>query len=179
MNQEKEIFDYIFARHKSIFEGDDTLEKLLEKIAKSDKKMAIVMKAFNLTVIADQVIREFQERYPEYKENLDKVFMDLASTEPLEGKHPSLYRVHCVELCQRRIDGEDLRPATDAEVIGAISNLSLKVPIKKDCAYIMQRLFRKHFPDVLPELPDFTEEYQGSSSRFELLFRSKLGNLRK
>jgi hypothetical protein len=51
-----------------------------------------------------------------------------------------VYRAHCKELLERVANGVDTRPGTKAEVLGAISNLSMAAPLKSDVAYLMQKL---------------------------------------
>ena len=178
MNDENKIIDYIFDGSRPDVTEDNNIEEVLREIAIQDKELEIKLNAFRLSAIADQVIREFQEKFPDQAEILDSTFKALTPTQPLQGKHQSLYRAHCKELLKRRLNGEPLKPATDAEIIGALCNLGLQASLQRDCLYILQRLFKKLFPEVYPEIPDFNEDYRDSSLRVEKEFREKFSNLR-
>jgi hypothetical protein len=154
------------------------LAELLRELARHNKKLCHIVTVFECSVIADQTVREMQEVYPDFADIIDQTFKTLTPTEPLMDKSPELFKAHCRELVFRRISGENIKPATDAEIISAISDLSLRAPLKRDCVYVMQKLFKKLFPDRLKELPEIQESYKGSHFKIEMDLRRNLADLR-
>lgn len=57
----------------------------------------------------------------------------------------AVYRSHAEELIARARRKEDLRPATDAEVLSALSATSLTAPLNANGSALMDRLFRRIF----------------------------------
>jgi hypothetical protein len=71
----------------------------------------------------------------------------MMTTDPLRGFSDGLFRAHCIELKERALAGEDTRPGTYAEVLGALSTASLKSPLTPDGLHLMELCFQKCFPD--------------------------------
>jgi hypothetical protein len=69
------------------------------------------------------------------------LFLHLVPTAALRGKSPEVYRAHARELVERRRAGEDLRPGTDAEIMAALSDMSLKAPLTRNAQALYEQLF--------------------------------------
>jgi hypothetical protein len=154
------------------------LAKFLKKYSGNNKKVVEIVTVLECSIIADRTIRRMQGLYPDFADIIDKSFEVLTPTEPLMDKSPELYEAHCKELIVRRISGENIKSATDAEIIAALSDLSLKAPLKRDCVYVMQKLFSKLFPDQLQGLPEIQESHEGSHFNVEMELRRNLADLR-
>jgi hypothetical protein len=61
----------------------------------------------------------------------------------LLGLDDRVYRHHCRELIGRAKRGADTRPATDAEVMAALSAMSLRAPLGSTAASLYEELFRR------------------------------------
>lgn len=96
--------------------------------------------AFAAMSIAEEVLAEFQ---PEPRD----AFAVLWPTPVLLGR-PPLYRAHARELVRRCRDGEDTRPGTAAEVLGALVETSLRAPLQGWAVGFYEWLWR------LAEIPD-------------------------
>ncbi|MFD5610469.1 hypothetical protein [Kitasatospora sp. NPDC127060] len=69
-------------------------------------------------------------------------FLLLQHTPPLE-KVPRLYRAHVREVLDRVATGQDTRPATDAELLAALSASSVQVPLSPSAACLVARLLAR------------------------------------
>jgi len=154
------------------------LAEFLREFARQNKALCQIVTVFECSMIADRTVRKMQEVYPDFADIIDQTFETLTPTEPLMDKSPELYEAHCKELIVRRISGENIKSATDAEIIAAISDLSLKAPLKRDCVYVMQKLFSKLFPGQLQGLPEIQESHEGSHFNVEMELRRNLADLR-
>lgn len=73
---------------------------------------------------------------------IDDAWMALGDgLEAFHGKAPEVFRHHCRELLERAAAGEPLQPGTEAEVLLALSALSLKAPPSSQYAALFERLF--------------------------------------
>ena len=154
------------------------LATFLKKYTGNNRKVVEIVTVLECSIIADRTIREMQEVYPDFAGIIDQSFEALTPTEPLMDKSPELYEAHRKELIVRRISGENIKSATDAEIIAAISDLSLRAPLIRDCVYVMQKLFKKLFPGKLPDLLEIHESYEGSHLAVEMELRRKLADFR-
>lgn len=69
---------------------------------------------------------------------------------PIFAEYPhddALYIVHCRELIARAKAGEDMRPGTKAEVLGALLRASLIAPLRAQGQALAERLFADLFPE--------------------------------
>lgn len=89
-----------------------------------------VMNVFALMGLAEEEIAAAKDRYPQATELVYDAFRYLAPS-PLLRPYPpgDLYRGHCREIIARLVAGQDLRPATDAELLGVFSETSLDAPL--------------------------------------------------
>lgn len=72
-----------------------------------------------------------------------------------------LYRAHVREMCERDARGDDLRPGTLAEVLGALSKASLEAPLDACGAALYEHVFERLFPDDVPEGRRALEQWEG------------------
>lgn len=95
---------------------------------------------FEMMEAAEEEIAEAIDRHPKKREAIWNSFTILRPSEIIRDLGMQIYRAHCKELLERVANGMDTRPGTEAEVLGAISNLSMATPLKSDVAYLMQKL---------------------------------------
>ena len=178
MNYENKMMGYIIDGECLFQKSDCELENLFNSMVKPGIKKDLFLNVFWFTTIADEEVRDYQEFYPDKAELIENSFVMLTPSPLISNKGCELYRAHCIELLERQVNGEDLEPATDAEIIGAISDLSLKAPLERGCVDVMQKLFVKLFPHVLPELTELQEDYPDSCKQIEMKFRKELSRPR-
>ncbi|MEU5878165.1 hypothetical protein [Spirillospora sp. NPDC047279] len=65
-----------------------------------------------------------------------------------------LYRGYVSELLDRRVKGEDTRPATAAEMVFALSEVSLAVPLNSAGAGLYLKLMYQCCPDLIRDVLD-------------------------
>lgn len=58
-----------------------------------------------------------------------------------------VYRSHCREILDRVAEGEDTRPATDAEMCLALRDVTLATPVRSSTVGLYARLFARAFPE--------------------------------
>lgn len=80
---------------------------------------------FRAMEIADDLLTQSGHEYP------DGAFRLMFPTEPIRGLSEAVIRAHMVELLRRIRKGTDTRPATNAEILGALSRASLKAPLDR------------------------------------------------
>jgi len=100
----------------------------------------------------------------------------------LRPAHPSMrtevvYRSHCRELLDRVAAGEDTRPGTAAECCLALSETSLKVPLRTSAVGLYARMWRLAGLPPAP-LTDRSEHYEALDGQLiddnEAWLRNKL-----
>lgn len=102
--------------------------------------------SFELMEIAENCIATYQKHHPDFKDELWDSFW---LVRPFDGMfEPRLYAAHVNELLWRVVNGEDVRYATNAEIIWGISLGSMAVPPSVSCVYLMAKLFDKIYPGV-------------------------------
>ena len=102
--------------------------------------VAAIIGIFSAIEVAEEEIAAFRRQHPEKDRELWNSFMALKITPPLREKGLTLYRAHCRELLERVVADQDLRPGTDAEILGMISNASLIAPLTHQAAALAFRL---------------------------------------
>jgi hypothetical protein len=100
---------------------------------------------FNAMEIAEDEIDRAMRLYPESKNAIWNAFKMLQMPAIFRGKSDKLYRAYCRELLARVAKGEDVRPATDAELIVNIAEASLAAPPTRTAGYLYMTLFHKIF----------------------------------
>ena len=97
-----------------------------------------------------------------------EVFRLSRPTEVLSGATDRVYAAHVRELLARVEAGQDTRPGTDAEIIMAMSETCLAVPLKGDSVAAYARVFARLWPEKAAELAtDIRESYAGAAAEIE------------
>lgn len=110
--------------------------------------------AFDAMGIAEELLRPV----PKHRRDFSP-FIALRPQSQFQGKTLDLYRAHARELVDRVTAGAKqtaMEPATDAELLTAIHETSLKAPLTAGGMAIAARLFQSCFPDKSTEI--FGEE---------------------
>lgn len=100
---------------------------------------------FNRMDIAEDEISAAIVRDPSHGDAYNGSFGLLLPTETLHSD--ILYRNHCRNILGRVAIGEDTRPGTDAEVLGAFSMATLVAPPGRTLTLAYARLFGRMFPE--------------------------------
>jgi len=125
-----------------------TMNKLLEGLEQvaSGSSIRDIGTAFRRMDIAEEEIARAKRRHPKHKDRIFQLFRQLCPTPPLAHVLDDVYRRHCRELIERSIQCEDTKPATEAEVLGFLSQASLEAPLNR----IPSLLYQQLFADILP-----------------------------
>jgi len=115
------------------------MKKILDQLPSNN-----IVDAWRCIAIAEDKIKEFQQKYPKHKKELYNSFKSLCPNNILDGKL-NLYESHCDEILQRVIDGEDIDCATNAELCVIFSEMSLKSPINESYSRAYEYCFNKVF----------------------------------
>ena len=137
---------------------------------------------FDLMDWAEDEIEQAQNRHPECADSLYHAFRLLTPSAILQKTSPGefVYRSHCRELLERVADGQDTRPATDAEIACMCSEASLVTPLNTAATGLYMRIWARAFPgtrNAFTEIDDagHYEAIAGSSiDRIEAETRRKL-----
>lgn len=113
------------------------------------KEYRHVSKAMNFIEIADCAIREAIQRHPEAADRLNECFMLLR---PPSMMQPLFYRAHCDQLLERVACGGDVAACTDAELLVALADTSLKAPMNTEGASLYAYLFLHCAAEIDPPL---------------------------
>lgn len=138
---------------------------------------AFVARTLDLSQVAHEEIESAKRESPEHGAELRRLFPVLVPGEV--GRFgATLYRVHARELCERVLDGLDLRPGTDAEILAVLSNASLKAPLTVEPAALFEAVFARCFDAsrVLEGGPR-PEPWQGSNDELARTLRRKIARL--
>ena len=137
---------------------------------------AIASNVFRLCGVAEEMIAGAKKAHPQHVAEVDSVFKAACPSAVLRGKHDTLYKAHIAELIQRAVKGESPKPPTDAEMLAALSDLSLKAPPGPATQHVFEVLFFKIYPEKRKEFEhDFVREpYAGSRDEVLRELRRKL-----
>ena len=134
---------------------------------------------FTCMEVAEEVIAEAQQTYPEKKEEIYDSFRFLKPSPLLqlsEYHNLELYRHHSQELIERIVHGDDIKRATTAEMVSVFCEVSLVTPLSHDYVVAYAKLFTAVFPakagEILPELPH--ESYPGRADEIIGRMRRKV-----
>jgi len=100
---------------------------------------------FNAIEIAEDEIDRAMQLYPESQKAIWNAFKMLQMPTIFRGKSDELYRAYCRELLARVVQGKDVQPATDAELVVNIAEASLAAPPTRTAGYLYMTLFHKIF----------------------------------
>ncbi len=101
--------------------------------------------AFDMMGIADEEIAAAKAEDPEHAQLYDAAFGKLYPPEGFRGLAPAVYRYHARELVRRAGLGKNVTRATNAEVMVALMNTSLKAPLQRDAQALYEDLFEQCF----------------------------------
>lgn len=97
---------------------------------------------------------ELARACPKRKLEPKGLFLALRETDVLDARAPiAIWRVHFREVIARALRGDDLRPATNGEILYVYSEASLRAPLRADAAAIADHLFEATFPEAHAKLP--------------------------
>lgn len=121
---------------------------------------------FRFMEIGESEIDKAKGRHPERADAIHDAFRYLSPTDVIDTE--MLYQAHAREIVERVAGGSDLRPGTAAEVLGALSKLTLVAPPTRVQTLLYMKLFGELFPadaeTILAEIggmdPDSYEESQ-------------------
>lgn len=105
-----------------------------------------IMYTFRRMDIAEEEIRNAKIQQPELAERIDTAFRHLCPTPPLLHVSDKVYRLHCREIIDRMVKKHDLETATKAEILGMLSETSLKAPLNETATLLYEKLFSNLFP---------------------------------
>lgn len=114
--------------------------------------VSALMYTFRRMDIAEEEIRDAKAEYPLLAECIDKTFRYLCPTPPLLHVSDDVYRFHCREVIDRIIENDEIEKATKAEVLGMLSEASLKAPLTHTATLLYEQLFTLFFPAKAEEL---------------------------
>jgi hypothetical protein len=107
---------------------------------------------------AEEEIEEAQARHGEVRRGrLWNSFLMLKVTDQPCMWSEIIYRAHCRELLDRVAAGQDVRPATDAEMITALYESSLAVPLSSAAVTLYFRIAARSFPELWAASGDHTD----------------------
>lgn len=138
---------------------------------------AFVARTLDLATVARDEIEKAKREAPEHGDELGRLFPVLVPGEV--GRFGvTLYRVHARELCERVLDGLDLRPGTDAELLVVLSNASMRAPLTVEPAALFEAVFARCFDAsrVLEGGPR-PEPWQGSNDELARTLRRKIAKI--
>lgn len=136
-----------------------------------------VLGIFGRMEIAEAIIADGKAEWPEHAEAIDRLFEFSCPSPPLSGASEKLYRAHVTELVLRVVNGDDLRPGTDAEVCAVLSANSLHHPPSQDWAAAYGLVFGRVFPEHKNLADGLVESYKGAAEEVVAELRAKAGRL--
>jgi hypothetical protein len=107
---------------------------------------------------AEQEIDAAASRHPCAADRIRSSFVLLRPTHPLL-RNEIVYRPHCRELLDRVGTGDDTRPGTAAECCVALSQVSLRAPLRSSAVGLYARMWRLAGLPPAP-LTDGIEHYE-------------------
>ena len=95
---------------------------------------------FGKMEVVEEEIELAQKRHPDHDEELWSMFKWLRPGDSMFEAPERLYRCHCKELLQRKVDGKPLNSPTSAEVLNVLRIMSLNAPLKREWVLLYSRL---------------------------------------
>lgn len=134
---------------------------------------------FEYVDIAEKFIEDTIRQQPHRASDIWDTFKLLQPSTKMMKMHMKLYDSHIRELMQRILNGEDLKPATRAEILIAMSDVASVIPIHNCGAYLFSRLFKQIFGAKHPTVTaidsvKLNEPYAGAADEMESELRHKL-----
>jgi hypothetical protein len=113
---------------------------------------------FDAMARAEEEIEAAQHRHPAAADRIWNSFSLLRPTQPLM-RTEMVYRAHCRELLDRVARGDDTRPGTTAECCAALSEASLRAPLRSSGVGLYARMWRLAGPPATA-LTDVSNHYE-------------------
>ena len=111
-------------------------------------------------------LKRFSSAYPRQRAALERAATNLTPALPLT---PLLAQCHAEELLERAVRGESACPPTRAELLQALSDTSLKVPLNDAAATLMGTLFKECLPDAFDPEPGQADSFEVRQVRKKLV----------
>jgi hypothetical protein len=142
---------------------------------------SVVSQTFAFMAVAEAELEQATRRHPLKRAAVSALFKYLVPDGLLRGKSTELYRAHVQELVERALAGQDVVPPTDAEVLGFLSELSLKAPFGSQPAALMFELVFKRglMSKYLAPDYEFREPWEGASQELRDELGRRLPSIRK
>lgn len=154
------------------FEQQTKVDNILSQI-----KDSRIMAVFEAMEVAEEVISEYKEKYPDKADQIHDAFQYMRPSKYLKNVPMKVYRIHAEEIVQRIVNEKPLEPGTDAELLIAFSEISLKIPLHAEPATAYFRLAKKHFPEIIDMDYEY-ESYPGSIDETYEELRNKMATPR-
>jgi len=159
---------------------NDTTNKLLNDILGGSAAQALD-RLCRCMEIAEEEMSAQKLAQPDRQDVVHDAFRHLQPSEVLlEHGSERLYRKHCQEIIRRLTCGEKLRPSTTAEVVGALSTMSLMQSLSRSAELAYWNGVSKLFPEDTAHLrsevgPVIADDCDRARAReFEQELRRKL-----
>lgn len=138
-----------------------------------------IVAAFERMEIAEEEVRRARRLHPDARDRLEAAFPRLVPPDLMVNKAREVYRCHVRELLGRVVDGHDLTPGTDAEVMCVLSLLSLDAPLNATHATLYERIFTKVFPKVKLGGHGPREPWPGACDELLVTLRKRAARVRR
>ena len=132
-----------------------------------------VQSIFRQLELAEHLVREFSAEYPQHRARLSAAFVHLRWTGGSEAP-TALIEAHVRELLRRIIDDRPLQLGTRAEVLKALSDISLRAPLPPEAFTAFETLFREIWGNQVSEEPLLRESSPGRTDEIVLDVQRKL-----
>jgi len=140
----------------------------------------IISESLERMQMAGELIELAKRREPSKATDIDSVFVSLRPSELLKNKADWVFKAHARELIRRAVNRRDLNPATRAEVMCFLYELSLKAPLRGQPASLYVDIFRSVAPKKLTDkIEDMPEPWEGANEELEIELRKKLAQERR
>lgn len=121
-----------------------------------------MLRDINLTA----TLKRFSNAYPRQRAALARAAANLSPALPLT---PLLAQRRVEELLERAVRGESACPPTRAELLQALSDTSLKVPLNDAATTLMTTLFKECLPDEFDPEPGRAATFEVKQVRTKLV----------
>ena len=111
-------------------------------------------------------LKRFRNAYPRQRDALARAATNLTPALPLT---PLLAQRHVEELLERAVSGGSACPPTRAELLQALSEVSLKIPLNAAATTLMATLFKECLPDAFDPEPGRADTFEVKQVRKKLV----------
>jgi len=103
-----------------------------------------VRNAFDLMEIAEEEIASYKEKFPDKEDELHGSFMKVVPPDGMEKLTDKVYRHHCQQILNWVAHDRKVG-TTDAQVIMALSAMTVQFPVRREFAAAYAILFERIF----------------------------------